>query len=210
MIRQAHSYLAGAVSATALVSLAVVAFVVLVSLQALRDWPLAGLATGADKGATSTGAPDGGQTTFSGTAGAGPSPTQAAAANPRGNGTAPLAETGAEEAQAAKPAAGGPSGGGGAGSAPAPSSSGNAQPATSTAPSRSGSQTPSEEGPPSSVGTAVEDTVSSAGQAVDETVSGAGQAVEGVVGGAGDSSSPIGRVTGQVTEVTDALLGSDR
>jgi hypothetical protein len=52
--------------------------------------------------------------------------------------------------------------------------------------------------------------VSSAGQAVDETVSGAGQAVEGIVGGTGDSGSPVGRVTGQVTEVTDALLGGDR
>ena len=43
MIRQAHTYLAGAVSGTALIAVAVVVFVLLVSLQALRDWPLAGL-----------------------------------------------------------------------------------------------------------------------------------------------------------------------
>ena len=35
MIRQAHTYLAGAVSGTALIAVAVVAFVMLVSLQAL-------------------------------------------------------------------------------------------------------------------------------------------------------------------------------
>ncbi len=46
MIRQARTYLFGAVSATSLIAAAVVAFVALVSLQALRDWPLAGLAGG--------------------------------------------------------------------------------------------------------------------------------------------------------------------
>ncbi len=46
MIRQAHTYLAGAVSGTALIAAAVVAFVLLVSLQALRDWPLAGIGGG--------------------------------------------------------------------------------------------------------------------------------------------------------------------
>ena len=43
MARQARNYLAGAVSGTALIGLAVVAFVMLVSLQTLRDWPLAGI-----------------------------------------------------------------------------------------------------------------------------------------------------------------------
>jgi hypothetical protein len=43
VIRQAQTYLVGAVSGTALVGAAVVAFVLLVSLQALRDWPLAGI-----------------------------------------------------------------------------------------------------------------------------------------------------------------------
>ncbi len=42
MIRQAHTYLVGAVSGTALIAAAVATFVMLVSLQALRDWPLAG------------------------------------------------------------------------------------------------------------------------------------------------------------------------
>ncbi len=43
MIRQAHTYLAGAVSGTALIAVAIVAFVLLVSAQAIRDWPLGGL-----------------------------------------------------------------------------------------------------------------------------------------------------------------------
>ena len=41
MIQQARTYLAGAVSGTALIVAAVVVFVLLVSAQALRDWPLA-------------------------------------------------------------------------------------------------------------------------------------------------------------------------
>lgn len=46
VIRQARIYLAGAVSGTTLVVAAVVGFVVLVSLQSLQDWPLAGLHVG--------------------------------------------------------------------------------------------------------------------------------------------------------------------
>ena len=45
MIRQAHTYLAGALSGSALIAAAVVAFIVLVSVQAVRDWPFAGLVT---------------------------------------------------------------------------------------------------------------------------------------------------------------------
>jgi hypothetical protein len=46
VIRQARTYLTGAVSATALIAAAVIAFVVLVSLQALESWPLAGSPSG--------------------------------------------------------------------------------------------------------------------------------------------------------------------
>ena len=46
MIRQAHTYLAGAVSGTALIAAAVAIFVLLVSVQAARDWPFAGLVGG--------------------------------------------------------------------------------------------------------------------------------------------------------------------
>ncbi|HET9162413.1 MAG TPA: hypothetical protein VFN89_03065 [Solirubrobacterales bacterium] len=50
MVRQARNYLAGAVSGTALIGGAVVVFVMLVSLQGLRDWPLAALNGGEDSG----------------------------------------------------------------------------------------------------------------------------------------------------------------
>ena len=66
MIRQAHTYLAGAVSGTALVAAAVVAFVLLVSFQALKDWPLAGISIGGgDSAATAPSAPGSGTPTSS-------------------------------------------------------------------------------------------------------------------------------------------------
>lgn len=46
MARQAHSYFAGAVSSTAVITAAVIAFVVLVSAQAFREWPVSGLRLG--------------------------------------------------------------------------------------------------------------------------------------------------------------------
>ena len=51
MIRQAHTYLAGAVSGTVLIAVAVVGFVMLVSVQTVKDWPLAGLVGGDDTAA---------------------------------------------------------------------------------------------------------------------------------------------------------------
>lgn len=57
MVRQAHSYLAGAVSGTALIASAIVAFVVLVSLQAVRDWPLANVGGAAETTGISTARP---------------------------------------------------------------------------------------------------------------------------------------------------------
>ncbi len=55
MVRQAHNYLAGAVSGTALVAAAVVVFVMLVSFQALKDWPLTDLIGGDDGASVSNG-----------------------------------------------------------------------------------------------------------------------------------------------------------
>ena len=52
MIRQAHAYVAGAMSGTVLIAAAVVVFVFLVSVQAAKDWPFAGL-VGGDSGSTS-------------------------------------------------------------------------------------------------------------------------------------------------------------
>ncbi len=43
LVRQAHSYFAGAISSTVLIAAAVIAFVLLVSAQAFREWPVSGL-----------------------------------------------------------------------------------------------------------------------------------------------------------------------
>ncbi len=57
MIRQAQTYLVGAVSGTTLIVAAVVAFVLLISFQALRDWPLAALGGGDSGGAVAPARP---------------------------------------------------------------------------------------------------------------------------------------------------------
>ena len=57
MIRQAHNYLAGAVSGTVLIAIAVAIFVMLVSVQAARDWPFADLVGGDDTGLDPCGRP---------------------------------------------------------------------------------------------------------------------------------------------------------
>jgi hypothetical protein len=81
LVRQARSYLTGAVSSTVLIVSAVLVFVLLVSVQAFRDWPVAGLglvrgdgivaasSVGA-RGARSSGAPHGRATVAVPTAGA--------------------------------------------------------------------------------------------------------------------------------------------
>ena len=53
MIRQAHGYLAGAVSGTVLIAIAAIGFVLLVTTQALRDWPIDGLGLGGGDDETS-------------------------------------------------------------------------------------------------------------------------------------------------------------
>ena len=66
MIRQAHTYLAGAVSGTVLIAIAVAIFVMLVSVQAAKDWPLADMVGGDDGPASAdvvTGAGGGGDAT---------------------------------------------------------------------------------------------------------------------------------------------------
>ncbi|HEY5814729.1 MAG TPA: hypothetical protein VIS95_00120, partial [Solirubrobacterales bacterium] len=98
MIRQAQTYLVGAVSGTTLIVAAVLAFVALVSLQGLRDWPLAGIGGGDEAAETDVipvqpaavgaGAADD-QGAVGTTSGAGKAGTRAAGAN--GGSTSPAA-----------------------------------------------------------------------------------------------------------------------
>ena len=54
--RFAHNYVVGAMSGTAVIAVAVAAFVLLVSMQAVRDWPASGLGLqiGRDDGPSTT------------------------------------------------------------------------------------------------------------------------------------------------------------
>ena len=67
MIRQAHTYLVGAVGGATLIALAIVAFAVLVSAQVFRDWPIAALGGNGDEAA----AVSGGHEVSGGSSGAG-------------------------------------------------------------------------------------------------------------------------------------------
>lgn len=57
MIRQAHTYLAGAMGGATLIAIAIAVFVVLVSAQVFRDWPIAALGDGGSKAAVSAAEP---------------------------------------------------------------------------------------------------------------------------------------------------------
>ena len=57
MVRQAHTYLVGAVSGVTLIAIAIAAFVLLVSAQVFTDWPIPG--SGDDEAAVSTAQPVG-------------------------------------------------------------------------------------------------------------------------------------------------------
>jgi hypothetical protein len=108
MIRQAHTYLAGAVSGTALVAAAVVAFVLLVSFQALRDWPLAGISIGGDDSAATVPSNAGGGSAASSakTAGAGATAGPVASKGPaRGGDRRTTAKQGNQAAVDASPTA---------------------------------------------------------------------------------------------------------
>lgn len=133
MIRQAHTYLVGAMSGATLIAIAIAAFVVLVSAQVFRDWPIAALGDGGgDTAALSTahpaaGAPGGsaaapnaaagsaGRRGAGGVAGVkaggGSSPKQDAVA-PNGGGPVPGSEATSPVAQGGSPS-GGETGSGG-------------------------------------------------------------------------------------------------
>ncbi len=63
MVRQAHTYLVGAMSGATLIAIAIAFFVVLVSAQVFRDWPLAALGGGDETAAVSRAHPAGGSAT---------------------------------------------------------------------------------------------------------------------------------------------------
>lgn len=234
MIRQAHTYLAGAVSGSALVGAAVVAFVLLVSLQALKDWPLAGIGGGGES-AVSSGQPAQGGTVAGGAAAAAAVAGSAApggAAGQSGQGarggqiagaqrgsqptatTSPLA--GSPASQAPIPAAGG---GGDGASAPSAVSS----PSAGGGSDGGGSGSPPAKAGGGASGGGDQSTSGAATGAVNDTVSGVDQTLGGglsetgvtkvteeVVNGVAGPESPVGETLDKTVEAVGGLVGGGR
>jgi hypothetical protein len=216
VIRQARIYMAGWISGTALIAAAVVAFMVLVSLQTLRDWPLdaigehrsgavqdsAVVATpGGARGPASAGAPAAGSTVSveaPGRVGDGAVITGAAGGAPGSPATVrPAART--------------------RGSSPATGLGGSAQSGNSGGPApSSGPAPPPDDGSSPSLSQtaagAVNETVSGVDSATGGALGNAGvtEATEEVVNGAAGPQSAVGRAAARVTETVDGLPGEDR
>lgn len=234
MVRQAHTYLAGAVSGTALIAAAVVAFVLLVSLQALRDWPLAGITGGGEDSAVSSGRPateGGAAATTAAGAGAAVAPRPGTGANGNGRQRGGRADESRQQVGGAalgtppSPASGSP-----AGEAPAsnPVGGGAANPTTQST-SSSGGGGGAGGGPVSLPGTggsgggsgqstsgAVTGTVNNTVSGVDQTLGGtlgdAGvtKVTEDAVNGVAGSESTVGETVDKVVETVGGLLGGKR
>lgn len=215
MIRQAHTYLAGAVSSTALVVAAVVAFVLLVSFQALRDWPLAGIGIGGDdSAATGPSTPGSGSATAPAETGAtaiavGPVVTKGSARKGSGGSTArqghqvavdasPIATTGSPTAEAPPSS---PASQGGAPSAPSsssPTASASSNPASGGGGGGGGgggAGPATGTGSGSSAGGSSQSTSGAITETVNKTVSGVDEATGGVLGSTG-----VTETTGKVVE----------
>jgi len=225
VIKQAHGYLAGAVSGTALISAAVVAFVLLVSFQALHEWPLAGIQIGGgDGGPSATEGPAVGSEGSSGSAvapGAGSARGRSATRNSTGSpaGTVDTLRSGIGSAPTTRGPA--PAGAGSPGSPGSAASPGQSAPAAGSSGSGSGS------GPGSggSSGTSSGSTSTSGAVtgAVNETVKGVDEATGGSVGATGVTEttesavngvagpeSTVGKTADGTVETVKGLLGSDR
>jgi hypothetical protein len=214
MIRQAHTYLVGAVSGTALIGAAVITFVMLVSLQALKDWPLAGIGGGGDGAAVSTGQPARGAGNAA-SAGGGSAAAAAHAAGKGAKGTSPQhggagslgGSRGGSAAGGTSPA---PSGGeapsGGAGSTPSSTpgggSGGGSGPGGGSAGGGSGQSTSG------AVTGTVDKTVSGVDQATGGTLgdTGVAEVTEETVNGVAGPESPVGKTVDKVAETTGGLL----
>ena len=223
MVRQAHTYMVGAMSGATLIAIAIAAFVLLVSAQVFQNWPVAAL--GGDSGGSAQVSPA--QVAAPGVAAAavhaastaGPTAAGHAAAHHR-RGVANPTSRGATAPEAGSPSqAAAPTGPGS--SAPSqPQSSPASSPANSPSASPSSSE-PSGSGGgggnggggshPGSPSGQVTETVNGTVNGVDETVlggalheTGVTEATEGIVNGVAGPESTVGSV---VDETVGALGG---
>lgn len=222
MIRQARIYLAGAVSGTALIAAAVVAFVVLVSLQTLRDWPLAGLGGGGNEAAESGSVVPGqpaaeGGASVAGTPAAGTGNSVETIGN-RGQSGDRTAGNAPGSSGSVRPAAGAP------GSNPAAGRGDSAQRGNGNGSASRGNGSAN---PPGGGGNGGGDSSSSASETVTGTVndtvsgvdsatggmlgeSGVTKVTEDVVNGPAGPESTVGKTVDRSTEAVNGLLGDGR
>lgn len=212
MAHRTHSYLFGAVSGTALIAAAVVAFVLLVSIQAFRDWPLPGLlGLGGGEGGSAASVAAGRPAAGGGTGAAvvaGATGARGVSGSPdRQSGVGQLdgaaGEPGAGSPTATSPAAGGP----GSGSTPVTRSSPLGSSGFGGGGSGPGLSTSGGSSPSGMVTGAVDDTVSGADRATGGALGGAGvtEVTESVNGAAGPESV-VGRTVDGAAEAVGDLL----
>jgi hypothetical protein len=231
MVRQARTYLVGAVSGATLIVIAIAVFVLLVSAQVFRNWPIAALGDsgGGSAGVSDARAASGDSGAAAPTSSARAAQTTAPRAPSRAHSSAPTGGAGVNpdpvsvDAAATPPSSRGGSGQDGRGSGgggnnptttPSPSPG-----TTSTSPSpgssRSNSGTSGSSGstaattPTGKVAETVDNTVG----AVDETVTGGTlektgvtKVTEGVVNGVLGSESPVGKVADETVGAVGGLL----
>jgi hypothetical protein len=230
MIRQAHTYLVGAMGGATLIAVAIAAFVMLVSAQVFTDWPLAGLGKSSDQGVSDARAVE---TAAETTAGAGAAATAATtttaakagsgsgAANNDASGAAATVNESRNDAAAGggEPATGGGGGSGGGGNntpaaqtSPASSGGGN-----TTSPSSGGSGGGGGSSTASSPSQTVTSTVNEAVTKVDQTVTGGALektgvtgVTEGVVDGVAGPESVVGQVVDGTVGTLEGILGGKR
>jgi hypothetical protein len=231
MIRQAHTYLVSAMSGATLIAIAIVVFVLLVSAQVFRDWPIAALGESDSRPHISesraAAQPAAGTTASPASGGAAKGGSTGSEASAKGTDQAKPAVAGGDLATSEGPAApgdaptgsngGGPSDGGSQGGSDPPSSSpaGSApSSANQGSTSSSGGSSSSGSGTASTPSSKVTETVNDTVSQVDETAAGGGlgksgvtEAAEGVVNGVAGPESPVGKVVDETVKTVGGLLG---
>jgi hypothetical protein len=227
MVRQAHTYLVGAMSGATLIAIAIAVFVLLVSAQVFRDWPLAALG-GDDSASVSKAKPLGetpagdSSTAIRAGAGAAAAPRGAQGGADRGSraggdgGPAPTATIEAGGGVAGDEGSG--SGGGGSGTGAPSGNSGTPARSASNAStggghgggggSDPGTTTPSTSG---KVSETVNDTVNQVDQAVTGGAlneAGVTEVAEGVVNGVAGPESTAGKVVDEAAGAVGGVPGA--
>jgi hypothetical protein len=214
MVRQAHAYLVSAVSAATLIAVAIAAFVVLVSAQVFKDWPIGVLGDGTETAAVSDASP---VSSPSGPAVAAPKTVNPAAApattgtagqggNQAGGGklaAAPQQNTslgsGAPPVTPSEPVASGPASGNG------PGSSGS-NPSNPSSPSDPGSP-PSQSSPASSAGGNATSTSNGSSGSNGGSKPSSGGGAEEVLAPVTGGGSTAAKVTETVNSVDETVTG---